>query len=193
MYGVGRVGILTTWTALINTKNVIGMMNFTSKFFWARPWSRHTFCSTCITAGAPQWSSSPCYFSHPPPVPDRRPPGWGWGRAACSTPLANSPTVRMLSKMVKKPRQKMLRMPCLSKLAPSSSPCPSVGATILPTSWRASNPCQEWMNWFGHQPMSLSEFPAGPSPLQRWYRQWKLVHRGASRPPPPVSPPLPFL
>jgi hypothetical protein len=46
-------------------------------------------------------SPSQRYFSHPPPDPSQRPPWWEWGLTALSSPPADSPTVRTLSKMVK--------------------------------------------------------------------------------------------
>ncbi len=51
------------------------------------------------------WSASATFatapFFIPPPAPSGRPPDWGLGRRARTSPLANPSTVRTLSKMVK--------------------------------------------------------------------------------------------
>ncbi len=140
---VYKVDLLATLTSLIIKTMVVRAFTI-SRF---SPPCRRQYCirSTAETS----WQSPPLWdFLYPSPILSRRPPGWGWGRSACSSPYADSPTVRMFSKMVKELRQSSLRMPCTYWLASPSSPCLSGWATTSRTSWRASDSWEEWHELF---------------------------------------------
>jgi hypothetical protein len=74
-------------------------------------------------------------FFAPPTAPFGRPPDWGWGQPALFIPPANPPTVRMLSKMVKKPQWSLLWLPATFLIASFSFPHKAVWSLCWPTSW----------------------------------------------------------
>ncbi len=96
------VGILTTRMGALKQKTVIATTKFTSKLLLMGPppiaahFSPRSYDHRSASA-----KFAAALFLVPPPDPSRRPPGWGWGRAALSLPLADSPIMRTLSKMVK--------------------------------------------------------------------------------------------
>ncbi len=102
-------------------KTVIAMTKFTSKPLLIGPPPRAThFSLRSYHHRSASAKSAAARFFAPHPDPSRRPPGWGWGQEALSSPLADSPIMRMLSKMVKKPRRNSPRTLRAPKLAPSS-------------------------------------------------------------------------
>ncbi len=74
------------------------------------------------------------------------------------SPLADPPTVRTKSKMVKKPRQSLLRSPVTFWIAPSSSPCKSVWSLSWPTSWERQIVVKSGVNRLSRHVMGLSKF-----------------------------------
>ncbi len=103
-------------------KTVIAMTKFTSKplLMGQPPRATHFLLRSYHHRSASAKSAAALFFA-PHPDPSRRPPGWGWGQEALSSPLADSPIMRMLSKIMKKPRRNSPRTLRAPKLAPS---CP---------------------------------------------------------------------
>jgi hypothetical protein len=99
-----------------------------------------------------------CAIFRTPPAPSGRPPDWSWGWSACFLPLADPPTVRTLSKMVKKPRQSLLRLPVTFWISPSSSPRKAVWLLSWPTSWERQIVVKSGVNYLSRHVMGLSEF-----------------------------------
>jgi hypothetical protein len=102
-------------------------------------------------------------FFIPPPASSRRPPGWGWGQPAHSSHPADSPTVRMFSKMVIKPRQSSLWSPGTFSITPSS-PRKAVWAHLADF-LRAADPWKSDVNHFSWHILGLSEFHDTLSPI----------------------------
>ncbi len=102
--------------------------------------------------------------THTPPTPSRRSLGLGWGQPASSS-SANSPTLRTLSKIVKKPLRSSPRFPCALSTAPSSSLRPVNWAPAWPTSYWASILVKSGVNRFSRHVMGLAEFPNTLQPV----------------------------
>ncbi len=83
---------------------------------------------------------------------------WGWGHPARSSPLADSPTLRTLSKMVKKLRQSWLWSPDTFWMAPSFSSHEAVWSFTWLTSWGLQILVKSGMNHFSQHIVGLSEF-----------------------------------
>ncbi len=97
-------------------------------------------------------------FFVPPPAHTGRPPDWVWCQLACFLPPADPPTLRTLSKMVKKLWRSSLWSPGTFWIAPSSSPCKEVWALSWMTSWKWQILVKSSVNCFNWHIMGLSEF-----------------------------------
>ncbi len=91
-------------------------------------------------------------FFAPPPAPSGRPPDWGWGQPALFSPPADLPTVKTVSKMVKKPQQSSLW------IALSSSPRKAVWSLSWPAYWERQIAVKSGVNRFIRHIVVLSEF-----------------------------------
>jgi hypothetical protein len=121
--------------------------------------SSRTSDITLNTARAPQRSSPPCYFSYPHPRPSRGLLSEDEAGQLALNPLADSPTLRTLSKMVVELRRPSLRLPRMSWLALSSSPSKVVWSPTWQISSRAAGPHESSVNCH--------------SSLGPQYRRWK--------------------
>ncbi len=76
-------------------------------------------CSSYCRSASATFAAVPFFI--PPPAHTGRPPDWLWCRLHCFLPPANPPTLRTLSKMVKKLWWSSLWSPSTFWIAPSSS------------------------------------------------------------------------
>ncbi len=111
--------------------------------------------SYCRSASA-TFAALPFFVS--PPAHTGRPPDWVWCQLAIFLPPADPPTLRTLSKMVKKLWRSSLWSPGTFWITPSSSPCKAVWSLSWPTSWKRQILVKSSVNHFNRHIMGLSEF-----------------------------------